>query len=93
MTIVFRFDSLAPHQRATLAIATPELAAGYVTKALNGGRRRGNDLWTLDEEGKEVPTVKGLLASLRDRDEIKLYDQGAWNSDDNVTIEQAYAPA
>ena len=68
-----------------VTIANPSLRAQLIT------RRTYNR--PLDEEGKEVPTVKGLLASLRDRDEIKLYDQGAWNSDDNVTIEQAYAPA
>ena len=89
MTIVFSFDSVDPRRRSTLVLATPELAAGHVTKVLNGGRRRGHALWTLDPEGRYVPTLKGMIASLRHRSEIKLYDQGAWNSDDSVTIETA----
>ena len=93
MPIVFRFDSMDSRERATLVIDTPEAAARHVTEVLNEGHHYGPHLWTLDEEGTEVPTFKGLMATLRDRDEVKLYDQSAWNNADTVTIEHAFAPA
>jgi len=91
MSIVFRFDSMDSRRRCTFVTATPELAAVHVAKVLNDGRRFGSDLWTLDPEGSEIPTIKDMVACLRNRSEVKLYDQGAWNTDDCVTIETAFS--
>lgn len=92
MPIVFRFESMDSRERATLVIDTPEEAARHVTKVLNEGKRRGRDLWTLDEDGQEVPTLRDLTETLRGWGEVKLYDQSS-TIDHVVTIEQAYVAA
>ena len=92
MPIVFRFESMDSRERATLVIDTPEEAARHVTKVLNEGKRRGRDLWTLDEDGQEVPTLRDLTETLRGWGELKLYDQSS-KIDHVVTIEQAYVAA
>lgn len=92
MPIVFRFDSMDSRECATLVIDTPEAAAKHVTKVLNEGRRRGRDLWTLDEDGTEVPKLRDLTEQLRGWGEVKLYDQSSC-IDHVVTIERAFVPA
>jgi hypothetical protein len=92
MPIVFRFDSMDSHERSTLVIDTPEQAARHVTDVLNERRNEGPDLWTLDEDGSEVPTLRGLTEQLRGWGEVKLYDQGSV-AGHMVTIEQAFVPA
>ena len=92
MPIVFRFNSMDSRERATLVIDTPEQAAEHVTNVLNNGRRQGPDLWTLDEDGEDVPTLHDLTSRLREWDNVKLYDQSS-TIDYVVTIEQAWTPA
>jgi hypothetical protein len=91
MPIVFRFNSMDSRERATLVIDTPEAAAKHVTKVLNEGRRRGLGLWTFDEDGKEVPTLRDMIARLRDWEDVKLYDQTS-TCGHVVTVEQAFVP-
>ncbi len=92
MPIVFRFHSMDAGERATLVIETPEAAAKHVTKVLNEGRTRGTDLWTLDEDGTEVPKLRDLIDRLRDWEEVKLFDQTS-TCGHVVTVEQAFVPA
>jgi hypothetical protein len=92
MPIVFRFNSMDSRERATLVIDTPEAAAKHVTKVLNEGRRSGPGLWTFDEDGKEVPTLRDMIARLRDWEDVKLYDQTS-TCGHVVTVEQALVPA
>lgn len=91
MTVILNFQSLDDRHRARLVLDSPEAAARHVVEVLNDGRSEGDDLWTFDEDGLEVPTASAVIERLRGGG-VRLYDQGNSLSGDGVVIEHAHRP-
>lgn len=86
MPAVFRFTSKDSRQRATMRRPTPGEAAAHVTDVLNGGPRDRDDLWTLDDDGGDLPTAADIAEALRRRETVRLFDQGSSDPKDSLEI-------
>jgi len=86
MTVTFLFQSMDHRQRATMKVDSIAEAVTHVYDVMNGGKSRGPDLWTFDEDGEEPVTKSGFLAAFQSNDRITLYDQGGYSSSDSVVI-------